>query len=195
MRVLRAGDHLVMPWKNGGGATTQIALAPEGAGLEGFDWRVSMARVSEDGPFSAFPGIDRTLAVLDGAGIVLEIEGRAPCEVTADGAPAAFPGDAATIGRLIDGPIADLNVMSVRGRVAHRLTRRTVEGETSVGPWRGILLMLATTPGLTVEGVPLARFDAVLFEASSEAVGTVRVEGAGTCYLVELWDSGDGIDG
>ena len=49
------------PWKNGGGSTTEIAIAPPGAGLDDFDWRISLATISEDGPFSVFPGIDRTL--------------------------------------------------------------------------------------------------------------------------------------
>jgi environmental stress-induced protein Ves len=47
-----------MPWKNGGGETTEIAVFPDGAGLSDFDWRVSMARVDGDGPFSSFPGIE-----------------------------------------------------------------------------------------------------------------------------------------
>ena len=32
-----------------------------------------MARVASDGPFSEFPGIDRTLAVVKGSGLVLTI--------------------------------------------------------------------------------------------------------------------------
>ena len=46
---------------------------PEGASLDTFDWRISMARVASDGPFSEFPGIDRTLAVVEGSGMVLTI--------------------------------------------------------------------------------------------------------------------------
>ncbi|MBV9975040.1 MAG: HutD family protein, partial [Hyphomicrobiales bacterium] len=61
MRVLRAGQHRRMPWKNGGGETTEIIASPEGAGLDEFDWRISMARVATDGPFSRFAGVDRTL--------------------------------------------------------------------------------------------------------------------------------------
>ncbi|TIN81446.1 MAG: HutD family protein, partial [Mesorhizobium sp.] len=72
MRILRAAEYRSMPWKNGGGVTTEIAVSPSGAGLDDFDWRVSMARVELSGPFSQFAGIDRTLAVLEGEGIVLE---------------------------------------------------------------------------------------------------------------------------
>ena len=76
MRLIRSKSYRRMPWKNGGGETTEIAVSPQNASLEAFDWRVSMARVESDGPFSAFPGIDRTLAVLEGQGIELDA-GRA----------------------------------------------------------------------------------------------------------------------
>src|SRR3546814_10305481 len=69
MQVLRAAAHRVMPWKNGGGSTTEVAVAPDGAGLDEFDWRISMAVVGADGPFSGFPGVDRTLAVPARAGL------------------------------------------------------------------------------------------------------------------------------
>ncbi|RUU10282.1 HutD family protein, partial [Mesorhizobium sp. M7A.T.Ca.TU.009.01.3.2] len=81
MRILRAAEYRSMPWKNGGGVTTEIAVSPSGAGLDDFDWRVSMARVELSGPFSQFAGIDRTLAVLEGEGIVLEIASHPPTSI------------------------------------------------------------------------------------------------------------------
>ena len=54
MRIIRPADLVRMPWKNGGGETTEIAVSPEAAGLDRFDWRVSMARVARNGPFSEF---------------------------------------------------------------------------------------------------------------------------------------------
>ena len=85
-----------MPWKNGGGETMEIAVSPEGSGLDRFDWRVSMARIARDGPFSDFADVDRTLAILDGAGLRLAIAGRAPVELTAASAPLSFPADLPT---------------------------------------------------------------------------------------------------
>lgn len=119
LQVLRAQDYRRMPWKNGGGETTEIAVSPGDASLADFDWRVSMAHVAGDGPFSAFAGIDRTLCVLDGEGIDLDITDRDRVRLTTGGAPYGFPGDAATTGRLVNGPITDLNVMSRRGTIAH----------------------------------------------------------------------------
>lgn len=189
MRLLRAADHVMMPWKNGAGATTQIAIAPAGAGLDSFDWRVSMAGVLEDGPFSSFPGIDRTLAVLEGQGIVLDVTGQAPCELTPESAPAAFPGDAPTRARLIAGPITDLNVMSRRGRIEHRLTRRVIDRRTEIGPQRGFMLLLALSPGLAVGEVRLGALDALVFEAPIVLEAQARV----VCYLAELWESAAGV--
>ena len=118
-----------MPWKNGGGETIEIAVSPQDAWLETFDWRVSMARVESDGPFSAFPGIDRTLAVLEGEGIELDA-GRAGAGACRGFAPYSFPGDVATASRLLGGPITDLNVMTRRGRLAHRVSVVDAVGAT-----------------------------------------------------------------
>jgi uncharacterized protein len=66
MQFIRANSLQSSRWKNGGGKTTEIAVWPPGASLDAFDWRISMATVEQDGPFSEFPGIDRTLALLKG---------------------------------------------------------------------------------------------------------------------------------
>lgn len=123
MRIIRASECKTAPWKNGGGSTTEIAVGPPGASLENFDWRVSMALVASDGPFSAFAGIDRTLAVVKGSGLVLRIGNDAPLTLSRGADPAHFPGDTPTSARLTAGEITDLNVMTRRGRFHHRLLR------------------------------------------------------------------------
>ena len=60
------------PWKNGGGSTTEIAISPPDAGFDDFDWRISVATIAADGPFSAFAGIDRVITLLAGAGVLLQ---------------------------------------------------------------------------------------------------------------------------
>lgn len=186
MQVLRAADHRVMPWKNGGGSTTEVAVFPEGAGLEAFGWRLSMAGVTADGPFSAFAGIERTLAVLEGEGIALDIEGRGTLTVTRDGDPASFPGDAATVGRLLGGPILDLNVMSRRGRFAHRLTRYVMDGMATLEATGDTNLLLARADRLTVADTTLGMDDALLLDTPAR----VDIAGKGEVFLVELWAEG-----
>ena len=121
IRVIRWGEAKAMPWKNGGGVTHEIAVFPAGATLETFDWRLSMAEVAADGPFSAFDGIDRTLALMQGAGIDLDFGDGARERIDGPGAMCRFDGGATCSGYLVDGPILDLNVMTRRGRLAHDL--------------------------------------------------------------------------
>lgn len=121
MRILRSAGHRQMPWKNGKGVTTEIAVFPEGAPVDGFDWRISMAKVPESGPFSAFPGVDRVLAVLDGE-MVLTVDGQLP-ETLGPSSPAiAFPGDTPTSAVVLHA-VTDLNVMVRRGKFSARVKR------------------------------------------------------------------------
>ena len=151
MRILRAGEHKVMPWKNGLGSTTEIAIYPKGASLDDFDWRVSMASVANDGPFSSFAGIDRTLSILDGEGMVLAVAGREPVTLKRASDPYAFPADAETSATLLKGPITDLNVMSRRGKVGHRVRRFAVEGELLVDVAATAALLLCQTGNIEVD--------------------------------------------
>lgn len=111
-----------MPWKNGRGATTELAIHPEGADLSvrPFDWRISVADVIEDGDFSPFPGYDRSLLVARGGGMQLDFAAAsAPLRLPGPGTLASFSGDWPTRGRLLDGPVQDFNVMSARARMHH----------------------------------------------------------------------------
>jgi len=104
------------PWKNGGGVTREIVCQPPGAGLHGFDWRVSIATIVASGPFSAFPGVDRVIMLLDGAGVRLhgtDIEHR----LDTAHAPFAFAGDTALDCELLDGLSTDFNLMTRRSRL------------------------------------------------------------------------------
>ena len=116
--VIRVGDQPITRWRNGGGSTRQIAIDPAGADLaSGFRWRVSCAQVASDGPFSVLPGVDRSLWLLRGNGMRLDVDGS---EVVIDRPWQRFDfaGEAAVAARLLDGPCEDLNVMTARGEVA-----------------------------------------------------------------------------
>ncbi|MBX5155887.1 HutD family protein [Rhizobium sp. NZLR8] len=188
MRILRAGDYKRMPWKNGGGETVEIAVSPEDAGLAGFDWRVSMATVAADGPFSIFPGIDRTLAILDGNGMVLDIEGRTPALLTTAGDPLAFPADIPVAAMLEDGAITDLNVMTRRDGLAHTLIRIDIAGGKTVPLPSSTCLLLCHRGTLSFrrdgETGALAAGDALLI---NNAAGTVlEIDGEAKCYLAAI---------
>lgn len=176
------------PWKNGGGETSDIAVFPDEAGFDDFVWRLSMARVAQPGPFSAFPGVDRSLAILDGAGVALFVGDDPPVTVTKASAPRRFPADVPTRASLIAGAVTDLNLMTRRGRVDHVLHRIVFDGP---GAKRfdvacGVLLW--------VEGVAeIAVGPRIVRPAPLEAVGldgggrcAVTAEGPALAYLSEI---------
>lgn len=187
-QLLRNSDHRRMPWKNGGGETVEVIVHPEGASLSDFGWRVSMAGVASDGPFSVFPGIDRTLAMLSGDGMELTIEGFGDRLLTPSSAPLAFPADAPTSARLTGGAITDLNVMTRRGIFGHTLTHHVAQGSKALPASSGQRLLLALEPlGVsTAEGlIGLQPLDALVL-GGSESGDVLPVGEKAAFYLVEI---------
>ncbi|MQT13026.1 HutD/Ves family protein [Segnochrobactrum spirostomi] len=129
LRRIPAAEHKVMPWRNGRGTTIEFARkdADDGTLL----WRLSQADVTEDGPFSAFPGIDRTILLTDGPGFQLVFAGHGEADLTEPFRPVAFSGDWETAAVGVAGPCRDLNLMIARGRIAGALAvHRTAAAET-----------------------------------------------------------------
>ena len=186
MVFLRAVDHKRMPWKNGGGETVEIAVSPQGAGLADFDWRISMATVALDGPFSVFPGIDRTLSILKGDGMQLSIDGRGAQMLTGASDPLSFPADVSVSATLPDGPITDLNVMTRRGSFDHRVRRIAVEATVALVPDGAINLVLAADDGLAL-GVDGQSHSMAWGDAAQLSAGKmVSISGQGICYLIAI---------
>jgi environmental stress-induced protein Ves len=135
--IIRAQDCPPQPWKNGLGTTREIAVHPTGASGEDFLWRVSIAEVDSAAPFSSFPGIDRHIALLDGAGFTMTLDDGRMHALTTPFVPFAFAGESKVAVTLTDGPTRDFNLMvrrtQVRGAVqvwqepgAHPLTPEVV---------------------------------------------------------------------
>ena len=181
MKLLRAQDYKIVPWKNGGGRTAEIAVFPPNATMEEFDWRLSMADVASDGPFSVFPDIDRTLTLLEGEGMALEIEGRDSVVLDPASAPLAFPGDVPVMARLVGGPIRDLNVMSRRGRYTHRVERLEIDGSRTLEVTAELAVLFCVEGNGLVGGEAMGRHDALLTGA-----GPLVISGAGRFCLVLL---------
>ncbi|AXE94326.1 HutD/Ves family protein [Paraburkholderia terricola] len=130
--LMRGADLVAAPWKNGGGVTREVAVFPEGVAHDDFVWRVSVADVAQAGPFSRFAGIDRTLVLLSGAGMLLDETDGANAHAAKTHAlaqpldVARFAGEARIDARLINGATRDFNLMVRRGAAV---------GELEV--WRG----------------------------------------------------------
>ncbi|MGW0559086.1 HutD/Ves family protein [Streptomyces sp. NPDC003016] len=160
VRVLGAAGRTAVAWKNGGGVTREIATWPEGAGTAGFDWRISLAEVEGDGPFSAFPGVDRILTMTEGAGMDLTVGGERRL-VDERYVPQDFPGDVATDCRLLGGRVVNFNVMYRRGRTAARVAVARGGMDVTVPPG-GTVVIVALEGAASFGGVTLGRYDAAV---------------------------------
>ena len=111
LHTLRCDQVEPQPWRNGGGRTRELLAWP---GRDGWQLRISVADIERDGPFSPYPGIERWFAVLEGAGVRLQLPGGAR-SIDTDSAPLHFRGEDAPGCDLLDGPTRDLNLMVQRG--------------------------------------------------------------------------------
>ncbi|WP_328296717.1 HutD family protein [Streptomyces sp. NBC_00435] len=167
IRILRAADRPAATWKNGGGVTREIAAGPEGAGMDDFAWRASLAEVTADGPFSVFPGVDRILTLAQGIGMDLDIGGVRRL-VDRRHAPQRFPGDRPTGCRLLGGPVVNFNVMYRRDAVSAGTAVVQGELELTVRPGE-TLLVVALEGAVGLEGsAGLGPYDAALVTGPRE---------------------------
>lgn len=181
------------PWKNGGGETRELAVAPPGAGLDDFDWRISCAQVASGGPFSVFPGVDRSLAVLEGAGLRLDFAGGEAHSLTAACAPLAFAGERAVEATLPGGPVGDFNLMTRRERWAHRLERLPLLGERGLAADADLTLIYCVN-GIGLDcwladgrELRLAAGEGVLLDALVDGAATLMAPQACELLLGQLW--------
>nr|WP_186363434.1 HutD family protein [Rhizobium sp. ACO-34A] len=122
MELLRFDNLVVVPWKNGGGLTRELAVHLDGEIHPEFLWRISMATVAGPGPFSRFDGIDRTIAVLQGEGIVLASRDN-EIALRRNSDPYSFAGETPIDALVVSGETTDLNVMTRRGYFTHVMKR------------------------------------------------------------------------
>jgi environmental stress-induced protein Ves len=108
-RCIRHDDYIAMPWRNGAGITHEIAREP--ANGEEFSWRLSLASLKVNGPFSAYAGYERCVALVEGRGFRLNFDGARTAELRKRGDHALFGGASATRCELLDGPCTDLSLM------------------------------------------------------------------------------------
>ncbi len=149
-RIIPPADFVTTPWKNGGGITHEIA---QGGGPP-WHWRLSIAEVATDGPFSRFEGLSRVLTVIEGNGLDL----LAPTGTlrAAPLQPLAFSGDLPVDSRMVDGPIRDLNVIHDPRHVAADVT--VIDGAATVEPEAEALIAFLCLAGeVTVAGRAIAQ--------------------------------------
>lgn len=190
--VLRAADYRRMRWKNGAGWTSEILRVPD---IEDWNWRISIAEVDTDAPFSAFPGMERELVLLEGNGMRLRFDDGATHDLLPPHGTLRFSGERPLVGELIDGPSRDFNVMWKRGEADVRLWRRPLVGTMALFVDPGetwVIHMLAGHARFSGEcglGGIEGGDTAVLQEGAGRA--RFSLDGAGEALLIRIEDSGE----
>lgn len=187
------GDYVRTLWKNGSGVTVELARA---GSAEEYDWRLSIATVTTDGPFSLFPGYRRVTSVLDGAGMKLTVDGRSSGALRPFTA-FAFDGDSRTECALLDGPVQAVNLIHRRDRVGCRLTWLHLSTPQRVVTSAPTVLVLGLeSAGVVLKVHPsgagtlgLGDRELVRIECAEGVEFTIDLDGgsAARAVLVEIW--------
>ncbi len=187
VEVLPANEYRRQRWRNGLGWTREIVRVPD---HDAFDWRLSIAEVEQDAPFSAFPGVDRELMLLSGNGMRLRFDHGRLLELLPPHGGARFRGDEPVRGELVDGPTTDFNLMWRRDAVEASLWRRPLVGAMVVfldphETW-AVHLLAGQTRLDGGAGAPLLEAgDTALLRAEGRRSRSV-LDGAGEALLIRL---------
>lgn len=144
-RIITPAEFATSAWKNGGGITHEIAR--DGA-ADDWRWRLSIAEVASDGPFSFFNGYSRILTVIVGAGI--DLQTATDTLAARPLHPIGFSGDLAIDGRMVGGPIRDFNVIYDPSRITAHVT--AIEGPNRVAERPDLAGLLSLTGTVMVAG-------------------------------------------
>jgi len=190
LTLLHAHDYQRVRWKNDGGWTTEIAREPRHA-VSDFAWRISIADIESDGPFSTFPGVVRDLLLLSGNGIELDIDDASPLRLTERFQRVRFGGDARVECRLVAGPTRDFNVMARQDAVRADVMARPLVGSMVLFAQANVVWLAHVFSGHAEARAGDARTsfetgDTLRIDFASHDAGRVVIEGAGEVVLVKL---------
>lgn len=155
-------------WKNGAGKTREIAVLPAGPGTDDFLWRISVAEIVGNAPFSTFAGIDRTFLVASSGTLQMKI-GGSECEA-GFGQALAFPGEAEVSVEALSGPTRNINLMTRRGCCKGSIDVQHQDGPMTVGAPPAVALVLLVGEAWTSEGGRLGPLDFLVLGAGPEHV-------------------------
>lgn len=197
--LLSASDYHRERWRNGAGWTREILRLicddaghwAEAGASEAWQVRLSIADIEADCAFSAFPGIERELVLLQGDGIELDFADGSAARVEPRYGRVRFSGDAAPGCRLLGGPTRDFNLMWQARLVDAQLAVRPLVGKLlfTLDPgscWALHLLAgqarFADRPDIAA----LAAGDSAWLTCAGAQRTRVGLEGAGEALLIRL---------
>ena len=189
LSIVRTSDYRRVRWKNDGGWTTEIAREP--ANGDDFRWRVSIADIESDGPFSTFPGVARELMLLSGNGIELDIDDAPPLRLTERFQRVHFEGEARVDCRLLAGPTRDFNVMTRRDAVRAEVMARPLVGPMVLFAETDVVWLAHVFSGNAEARADMTRTaldigDTLRIDFAARDAGRVIIEGSGEIVLVKL---------
>jgi environmental stress-induced protein Ves len=188
-RVLTPTDYRRARWKNGAGWTREVHAEPRADGGTGWDWRLSIAEIEQDAPFSAFPGVERELVLLSGNGLRLRFGDGESHTLLPPHDRLRFAGERALVGELLDGPTTDFNLMWRRDAIGAQLWHRPLVGSMAMfvdpGETWALHLLAGSAAFQRNDGLPpMMAGDTALL--SSGARRRFLLDGGGEALLVRL---------
>lgn len=186
IQLLHRASYQRARWKNDGGWTTELARRDDDEG--GFLWRVSIAEIERDGPFSTFPGIERDLLLLEGNGIELDIGDEPARHLARRFERVHFAGEQPVYCRLLAGPTRDFNVMARRDSVVADVAARPLVGSMLLFPEAGAEWLVHVHAG----ALALRRDGASVDAATGDSLrvegdgGRITLEGGGEVVIVRF---------
>lgn len=177
-------------WKNGAGWTREILRHP--ADAEAFDWRLSIADIENDGPFSAFPGYRRSLILLKGHGIRLAFPDGQTHLLGPPHARIDFDGGSALQCQLLDGRTQDFNLMWRPSRVSAQMLQLALSGSLHLShpdSYQSLIVHLLDG-ALSVTGADLTTHaqaqDTIVLHPAQNGAPPVQFEGKADILLIQI---------
>lgn len=201
-QLIPSASYRRVRWKNGAGWTREIHVEPEAAGSGGnaageiasgspgnWLWRLSIAEIEQDAPFSLFPGIDRELVLLQGNGLRLRFDDGVEHLLEPPFQRLRFAGERGVAGTLTDGRTEDFNLMWRRDRIATQVLHRPLVGSmvVFVDPGQTWVIHLLAGQALLagLDDVQISTGDTLLLRAGDERLRHV-LDGGGEALLIRI---------
>lgn len=183
--VIPANEYRRERWRNEMGWTREIYRHPQ---TGEWDWRISIAEIESDAPFSKFPGIERELVLLAGNGLRLRFDDGEVHELQPPHDKLRFAGERSATGELIDGPTHDYNLMWRRERVQAELWHRPLVGPMVIFAEPGstwVVYLIAGQARFADDSglAPLAAGDTAILKAGGKRLRHVLDGGGETLVL------------
>lgn len=192
-RVIPANEYRRQRWRNGLGWTREIHSEPAAGQTDQWGWRLSIAEIESDTPFSTFSGVERVLVLLSGNGLCLRFDDGDVQTLNPPHDRLQFAGERTVTGELLDGTTQDFNLMWRRDAIDAQLWHRPLVGPMVVfaepaATW-ALHLIAGQARFADDSGLPdLAAGDTALLQAGEHRLRHV-LEGAGEALVMRMQPS------